>query len=205
LNPFVKAIAPRGLYWSVPADKKKIYLTFDDGPTPELTQSILKILREFEAKATFFCVGNNASDHPEIFKDIKLRGHSVGNHTHHHLKGWKTPIKEYLDDIEMCGSFVDSSLFRPPYGKITPLQIKRLRDRYRIIMWNVLSRDFDQRIGFRECLNRCKKATRPGAIVVFHDNVKASGNMLYTLPRYLEYFVNQGYDFDPLTADLFTG
>jgi peptidoglycan/xylan/chitin deacetylase (PgdA/CDA1 family) len=203
LNSIIRSISPKGLYWSVPTDKKTIYLTFDDGPTRELTLSILKILREFEAKATFFCVGANIEKHNDLFEEIKLRGHALGNHTYHHVKGWKTPAKVYLEDITKCDNLVDSGLFRPPYGKITFRQIRMVRKDYRIIMWNVLTRDYDQRIDFKDCLIRSIQQTSPGSIIVFHDNIKASRNMLYTLPRYLEHLKKQEFVFDRLSSELF--
>ncbi len=200
--------------WDIPSTEKKIYLTFDDGPTPEITDWTLDTLRKFNAKATFFCIGNNISKHPEIFQNILNYGHAIGNHTQNHVKGWKTKTKDYLKNIETC-EFVFKTqmphaegnqntktinLFRPPYGQITPKQGKKLIELgYKIIMWDVLSFDWDKTISEAACLENVISKSKNGSIIVFHDSVKASKNMKYALPKVLEYFSNQNYTFSAIT------
>ena len=176
--------------------KNRVYLTFDDGPTPEITLKILDILDSYNARATFFCLGRNAERYHDIFQEILNRNHAVGNHTYSHLKGWKTKNKEYYSDIELAGNFIKSTLFRPPYGKIKRAQLKYLRHSYRIIMWDVMSYDFKTTIGKEKCLSIVLKNVRPGSIIVFHDSPKASDNMLYALPRLIENFSAQGFSFN---------
>ena len=195
--------------WSFYTSHKVIYLTFDDGPTPEITEWTLNTLKEYNAKATFFCIGKNIENHPEILKKIISEGHSVGNHSHNHLNGWKTRNATYLQNIEQAENSIQSIisnsklktqnsklLFRPPYGKITPKQSKKLREKgYKIIMWDVLSADFDQSILKENCVKNVTKNAQNGSIIVFHDSEKASENMKYTLPKVLAYFKNKGYIF----------
>jgi peptidoglycan/xylan/chitin deacetylase (PgdA/CDA1 family) len=184
--------------WDLPGKEKKIYLTFDDGPHPEATPLVLNELNRFNAKATFFCIGKNVASHPDIYKRLILEGHSIGNHTHNHLNGRDTGDAQYLKDIHEASKFIDSSLFRPPYGRITGFQAKQVMEklRYRIIMWTVLSGDFDARVSGEDCLQNVLKATRPGSIIVFHDSEKALKKVGYALPKMLEQFKNQGYSFD---------
>ena len=197
----VKHVLP-SLVWNIKTTEKVVYLTFDDGPTPENTDWVINTLDTFDAKATFFCIGNNIEKHPEIFKSIINKGHAIGNHTYNHLKGWKTKTKDYLINIYKTQLIIDSSynskplLFRPPYGRIKLKQVKALSKlNYQIIMWNILSKDWDKTIEKEVCLRNVIQNTKEGDIVVFHDSIKASRNMQYTLPRMLDHFTKKGYEF----------
>lgn len=209
----VKRMFPNYI-WDIPTTNKTIYLTFDDGPTPEITNWTLNALKQYDAKATFFCIGNNIEKHPNIFQDILNDGHTIGNHTHNHIKGWKTKTKDYLNNISEAQNVINSQitnsknselrtqnleLFRPPYGQIKPKQGKKLiKLGYKIIMWNVLSLDWDAKVSPENCLNNVISKTTNGSIIVFHDSVKASKNMKYALPKVLEYFSEKGYCFESL-------
>lgn len=195
--------------WDITTNTKSIYLTFDDGPTPEITNWVLNMLKSYHAKATFFCIGNNIEKHPEIFQNIIADGHSIGNHTHNHIKGWKTKANDYVDNIAKAESLIDSqiqnselriqNLFRPPYGQITPKQGKKLLALgYKIIMWDVLSFDWDKNVSEETCFNNVMSKATNGSIIVFHDSVKASKNMYYALPKVLEHFRKQGFSFHAL-------
>lgn len=186
------------LLWHKNRDKRTLYLTFDDGPIPNVTTSILKILKEYKIKATFFCVGENIHKFPEIFEQILKDGHSVGNHTYHHLKGWETPNDEYLLDIKKCQKLTKSNLFRPPYGRATRAQYSELKKSYEIVMWDIMSGDFDTSMSPKKCLKNVLKHSRNGSIIVFHDNVKAEPRVLYTLPRAIQHWLKQGYEFEVL-------
>ena len=194
--------------WSFSSEKKELFLTFDDGPTPEITDWTLDILKDFDAKATFFCIGKNIEEHPAIFKRIILEGHSVGNHTHNHVKGWKTITKDYLENTQKAQEVLNQlseknelKLFRPPYGKIKTSQTKQLIQLgYTIVMWSVLSADFDQYISEEQCYSNVIKNASSGSIIVFHDSVKASKNLKATLPKVLEYFSKKGYTFKKIEA-----
>ena len=194
---FLKLFYPR-LIWRKSNKEKILYLTFDDGPIPEITPFILDTLKEFGVKGTFFCVGENVTKHPEIFKRCLDEGHSVGNHTFNHLNGFKTSNEDYLVNIQRCQELLPGNLFRPPYGRIKPSQVKRLAGTHQIIMWDVLSGDFDVHISREKCLNNVIRYTRNGSIIVFHDNIKAIPRVKYALPRTIEYFLKQGYQFDVL-------
>lgn len=185
--------------WQVPAKEKVMFLTFDDGPIPEVTPWVLDELVKFNAKATFFCVGNNVRQHPDIFKKILDQGHTVGNHTFNHLNGWNTENLPYFHDVRNCATMVHSSLFRPPFGRLKPSQIQFLQRHYRIIMWDVLSADFDQEITKEQCLRNVIDHAETGSIIVFHDSIKAKRNLNYTLPKVLDYFSRQGYRFECLS------
>jgi len=190
----VEAYYPN-LVWRIPTDKKEIYLTFDDGPTPYVTKWVLDILNEYNAKATFFCLGKNVRDHPVIFKRILREGHRIGNHTYNHNNGWNSRNYKYVKSVMKCDKYVASNLFRPPYGRIKKTQIRRLKDRFKIIMWDVLSQDYDHHISPDKCLDIVLNQTKNGSIVVFHDSRKASKNLKYTLPIILKTFANKGYVF----------
>lgn len=195
------------LVWRMPANEKKVYLTFDDGPVPGATDFVLETLKQYNAVATFFCIGDNIQKHPEVFTKIVKAGHPIGNHTFNHLKGWSTPLHTYVDNTNKCEAVVESHLttyhspttsnhlFRPPYGRITRKQISALTKNYKIIMWDVLTQDYRQNITPDTCIRGTIQATRPGSIVVFHDSYKAEGNMMFALPRYLEFLNAKGYSF----------
>lgn len=192
-----KNVFPK-LLWSKKSAQKEIYLTFDDGPTPHITEWVLQELKRFNAKATFFCLGKNVVLYPDIFEQIQQDGHSVGNHTYHHLNAWKTPINQYLQDIESCEKVFHSELFRPPYGKLKPGIRRKILENYNIVMWDVLSYDFDEKITNDECFENVKKHTNSGSIIVFHDSVKAEERLKFALSNTLKYFTNEGYVFKHL-------
>lgn len=174
-------------------------MTFDDGPTPEITPWVLEVLDTFEAKATFFCIGKNVQAYPEIFRTVVKAGHTVGNHTHNHLNGWKTTAKSYLENTTEAAKHIDSKLFRPPYGKISLKQIRLLKKAgYTIVMWDVVSADFDQNLDSETCFQNLLRHTKPGSIVVFHDSPKAYHNLKVVLPKMLAYFSKEGYTFKPI-------
>lgn len=194
--PYLARLFFPQLLWEVDTDSKEIFLTFDDGPHPEITPQVLDILEEYNVKATFFCVGENVKKYPKTYASLVEKGHRTGNHCYNHLNGWKTNNKDYFDNIEKCSQLVDSHLFRPPYGRISPSQIKALKHQYKIIMWSIVTYDFDKTITPAQCLENTIKYTKAGSIVVFHDSEKASANLFYALPRFLEYFKKKGFVFN---------
>lgn len=182
------------------AVKDKIaFLTFDDGPIPEVTPQILDILAEYNAKATFFCLGKNVEKYPAIFESIRNDGHAAGNHSFEHKNGWKTQNPVYFEDIDKADKLIKSGLFRPPYGKIMPSQIKYLKSRFKIVMWDVLSGDFDPDISKEKCVENVMKNVKPGSIIVFHDSIKAKEKVLYALPVILKKFSAMGYRFERIS------
>jgi len=193
----LKKIFP-DLVWEIKTTNKEIFLTFDDGPHPKITPQVLKILDEFDVKATFFCVGENIDKHPDTYKLIISNGHKTGNHSYNHLNGWKTSNANYFANIEKADKLINSKLFRPPYGRISLSQIKPLSKIYSIIMWTVLTYDFDQKVSRKQCLSNSIKNTNTGSIVVFHDSLKAADNLLYALPLFLKHFLDRGYSFSLL-------
>ena len=193
----LKKLYPQ-LTWETNLSNRCIFLTFDDGPIPIVTPLVLNILQQYDAKATFFCIGDNIRKHPDEFQQVKKAGHTVGNHTYNHLKGWATPDKDYLENFLKAQVLTKTHYFRPPYGRIKRSQIKLLKQadpKLRIVMWNVLSGDFDQSLSPEKCLENVINNTRPGDIVLFHDSVKAFDRLQYALPRALEYWSRQGYEF----------
>ena len=189
--------------WSMASDEKTIYLTFDDGPHPEATPFVLDLLKQFNASATFFCIGKNVVAHSEIYQRIKADHHTIGNHTYNHLNGWKTKNEIYMKDIALAAEHIDSSLFRPPYGRITSFQAKNLgavmKGEPKVIMWDVLSGDFDMDITNERCLSNVILSAKPGSIVVFHDSQKAFLKLQYVLPRVLEFFSEKGFVFGSIS------
>ncbi len=183
------------LHWDLKNNQKELFLTFDDGPHPDVTPAVLEILRKYQAKATFFCIGRNVERFPDVYKQIINEGHNTGNHTYSHLKGWITSNAEYYNDIELAGKLIHSGLFRPPYGKIKRTQLKYLRQFYSIIMWDVMSNDYDHALSRERCVENVIKFTRPGSIIVFHDSEKSSVNTLYALPKILDILGKQDYIF----------
>lgn len=186
------------MLWKKEITRKEIFLTFDDGPNPKITPKILNILSQFEAKASFFCVGDNVRKYADTFHLVKEEGHMVGNHTFHHLKGWSTPTQQYVEDVELCHQMVQSPYFRPPYGRIKPSQVRALQKNYQIVMWSVITYDYDHKLSRESSLKIANSKTGPGDIVVFHDSIKAEKNAMYVLPRFLEFFSKQGYKFKAL-------
>ena len=190
--------AYQGGLWQVKDNGKAVYLTFDDGPTPVITPKVLNLLDAYKAKATFFCVGENVSKHPGIYNQILENGHSTGNHTFSHLNGWKTSYIEYIEDIKKCRHLIEGDLFRPPYGKIRKRQQKELKKMgYKLVMWTILSRDFDKNVDPGESIKKIKASSK-GSIIVFHDSEKATGSLFKILPEVLEYFSNKGFVFKRL-------
>lgn len=216
MNFFKTPSILKHLYPNLLWDKKRatstqqapcLYLTFDDGPVPEVTPFVWDTLAQFEAQATFFCVGENVARYPYLYQEILRLQHRVGNHTYHHLNGWKTNSAAYQADVERCDQVLrthhpleetPSQLFRPPYGKIRRRQIARLRTDYTLVMWDILSGDFDATFDANTCLRKSIQHTQPGTIIIFHDSYKARKNLTYVLPRYLEHFARLGYAFRAL-------
>ncbi len=194
---YLKKIFPDCL-WNADTNQKVIYLTFDDGPIPESTPFILKTLRRYNAKATFFCVGDNIEKHQNLLSQIEAENHTVGSHTHNHLSGWTTKNKLYFQNVEQASSLINSRLFRPPYGRITPSQIKHLSQDYTIVMWDILSGDFDESIDAEQCFKNVVENAKNGSIVVFHDNVKSIKKLKILLPLILEYYTKEGFAFEAI-------
>lgn len=209
------------LLWNKSRTEKVIYLTFDDGPIPNVTDFVLKTLKVFNAKATFFCIGDNIVKHPEVFERVKNDGHAIGNHTFNHLKGWKTDNETYLQNTLKCQELTQTNLFRPPYGRIRKSQIKSLKSVVQspksifqnqqsdlglntidsglnIVMWDVLSGDFDTKLSPEKCYQNVIKHTENGSIIVFHDSLKAFDRLSYALPKVLAYFTEKGFTFSTL-------
>jgi len=207
---------------SVPKDDKVLYLTFDDGPIPIITPWVLDTLQQYNAKATFFCIGNNVEKHPDIFNSVLAEGHSIGNHTNTHVEGWRTKTETYLEDFEKAETIINSQiknyhpdnnldktqnlkLFRPPFGQLKTSQGKALiKLGYKIIMWSVVTFDWENYITPEKCLQSVLKNAVNGNIIVFHDSIKASRNMQYALPRVLEYYSKKGFRFEAITSKEFT-
>jgi peptidoglycan/xylan/chitin deacetylase (PgdA/CDA1 family) len=220
---FKKIIYP-SLMWEKPTYEKILYLTFDDGPHPVATPFVLDQLKQYNAKATFFCIGKNVTEHQDLYRRILDEGHKAGNHTFNHLNGWKTNYKTYLKNILEAAKYIDSNLFRPPYGRITKLQARLLQEsgaeklmtankkndneglssftihqsQFTIVMWTILSGDFDEKISPERCLQNVKLYSKPGDIIVFHDSSKAWERMSFALPKVLEHFSKQGFSFKTL-------
>jgi peptidoglycan/xylan/chitin deacetylase (PgdA/CDA1 family) len=193
----LKRVYPRAI-WNFGRDKKSIYLTFDDGPIPALTEWVLDELKKHDVKATFFCVGDNIVRHPGIYERIQQEGHRVGNHTMHHPKGFKRSVSAYMKEVEDCRSLVQNTLFRPPYGQLRPGQYRALiRRGYRIVLWDVISYDYEP-ISEDQCARNVIKNTKPGSIVLFHDNIKAEKNLKHVLPLFISHFIGLGYSFKTL-------
>ncbi len=203
------------LLWRVNTDQREVYLTFDDGPVPGPTDFVLETLRAFGARATFFCIGDNIQKYPGIFDSIIREQHTIGNHTFHHLKGWNTSVGKYVHNTALCQSHINghlagsthqqvpaTNLFRPPYGRITRSQIRALQNDFRIVMWDVLTSDYDRALSPERCLTGTLQATRPGSIVVFHDSLKAERNLRFVLPRFLEVMTKKGFVFKSLHPNL---
>ncbi|MFI5156053.1 MAG: polysaccharide deacetylase family protein [Chitinophagales bacterium] len=185
--------------WNYPGDKKKLYLTFDDGPHPVATPYILDQLKKFNAKGTFFCIGKNVQAEPGLYRRILDEGHRVGNHTQNHVNGWKSNDQAYFSNISEAAKYIDSKLFRPPYGRISKFQLSQLVSaplNYTVVMWDILSADFDRGISAERCALNVIWNAKPGSIIIFHDSAKAYDRMSVALPKVLSHFQQQGYDFD---------
>lgn len=194
---FVKEFLPQ-LTWDLDSGDRIIYLTFDDGPHPELTPQVLTLLNKYNATGTFFCVGENIEKHPETFRMLQTHEQGIGSHSYHHLNGWASDNITYFKDIKRAAILTNSPLFRPPYGRIKPSQVPLIQRHYEIIMWSVLSGDFDNTITGQKCFENVRKNTGDGSIIVFHDSTKAADRLLYALPKTLDYFSKLGYRFEAL-------
>ena len=184
--------------WQFSEQEKGLFLTFDDGPSPEVTPWVLDQLDKFEVKATFFCLGKNAEMNPDLYAEIVRRGHATGNHSYSHIKGWGMDTGLYVRDIDTAAEFIHSNLFRPPYGRIGPRQASVLSERYKIIMWNVLSQDYRRSLSGRRCARNVIRHLKPGAIIVFHDSVKSAQNLWIALPLVLQAIKEQGIECKPI-------
>lgn len=196
---WMKLLFPKHI-WNIKTAEKKVFLTFDDGPTPEITSWVIEQLKGYDAKATFFCIGEKIQKYPATFNQLINEQHSIGNHTFNHLNGWKTNTKKYVDNVSHCQSAIRSqqssvgNLFRPPYGKITPLQSRLVRNLgYKVVMWDVISYDFDSAVSKKKCLENVLKNLENGSIIVFHDSQKAWENLEYVLPKTLKYLSEKGF------------
>lgn len=193
IPPLVQHLMPSNTYCYGPKEQKSVYLTFDDGPVEGVTNRITEILRQYSAKATFFCVGENIIKNRGIYDQVVAEGHLTGNHTHNHLKGWTTTLTDYWENVALCRQQVPEKIFRPPYGKITPRQWRLLSTHYKVIFWSLLSGDFDSRVSPDSCSDQVIRKVRPGSIVVFHDSQKAARNVLNALPKVLDHLTEKGY------------
>ena len=197
---WVKKLWP-GCVWDIKTDKKKLFLTFDDGPHPAATPFVLEQLKKYNAKATFFCIGKNVEEHFSLYRNMIEDGHKPGNHTYDHLSGWKEKDKSYLQNIFKAKQVIDSNLFRPPYGRITRFQLKQLSaEKYKLttIMWDVLSGDFDKNVSAENCFLNVARNAKPGSIILFHDSEKSLSKLSYALPKVLDYFSKKGYEFEAI-------
>ena len=209
-TPFFLPLLYPSLVWRIPSAKKELFLTFDDGPVSGPTEFVVETLERHNARATFFCIGDNIRKYPEVFKRIAAAGHKVGNHTFNHVNGWKTGTNQYLDNMEQCNKEIllhlpdgesqhpRTFLFRPPYGRITRDQINAMPD-CKIIMWDVLSVDYNLSLSAEKCLRNTIRATRSGSVIVFHDSYKAERNLTYALPRFIEHFSSLGFEFNVIS------
>lgn len=184
--------------WRIPMKHKAVFLTFDDGPIPEVTPWVLDLLDHYGIKATFFCVGDNVRKHPETFRMVVERGHSVGNHTMHHLQGAKVTTARYVADIMEAHALIDSPLFRPPHGLIRWKQADAIKDNMRIIMYDLVTRDYSKKLTGEQVLDNVRRYVRNGSIIVFHDSLKSESNLRYALPRAIEWLKENGYQFLPI-------
>jgi peptidoglycan/xylan/chitin deacetylase (PgdA/CDA1 family) len=192
---FFRPLVGRNIIWRKKTSSKVIYLTFDDGPVPDITPAVLAILDQYKWKATFFCVGENVSKHPDIYNEILQQGHKTGNHTYNHLKGFSCNSADYLLNVQKAAQYIDSDLFRPPHGQISAKQIKLLKNDYQLVMWDVITHDYNQKLTPEQVLSNITNNVRSGSIVVFHDSIKAADNMLTVLPLALDFWISKGYTF----------
>ena len=191
---FIRQLYPRAC-WRMSASERAVYLTFDDGPIPEVTPWVLDVLDKYRVKATFFMVGDNVRKHPDEFRMVVERGHRIGNHTHNHLKGFAKTTEHYLANIDVASAYISSNLYRPPHGIMRWAQYRALSKRYRIIMWDLVTRDYNSKLTGVEVLDKVKRYARPGSIITFHDSLRSVHNLQYALPRAIEWLLAEGYEF----------
>lgn len=184
-----------GAIWRLPAQKKCVYLTFDDGPIPEVTPWVLDVLDKYNVKATFFCVGDNVRKYPDTYRMVLERGHLTGNHTFNHIQGIHSASPDYLKNVQKAAEVIDSKLFRPPHGHMRVPQLRSLREQYKVVMWDVVTRDYSPHMTPAGVFNAVKRYTRNGSIIVFHDSLKAEKNMRTAMPQSVEWLLEQGYEF----------
>ena len=196
--PFLYRVFFPGANWRFNTKEKVVYITFDDGPIPEITPWVLDLLDKYQIKAMFFCVADNVRKYPEIYQMIQERGHKVGNHTYRHLQGWLTRTKTYMQDVSEAEKWIDTQYFRPPHGHLRIPQFFRLRKKFKVIMWDVVTRDYSRLQSAEMVLYNVKKYTRKGSIIVFHDSLKAEVKMKYVLPKAIEWLLEQGYRFEEI-------
>lgn len=187
-----------GALWRIPRERKTVYLTFDDGPVPLVTEWVVKLLADYGIKATFFLVGDNIRKHRDVFELLLESGHVIGNHTYNHLQGFRYSAEDYLANVDKAGAFIANNLFRPPHGHLTLKQYRLLRQRYRIVMWDLVTRDYSKRMDGKRVFDNVVRYARNGSIITFHDSYKAEKNMKYALPRAVDWLLEQGYAFDVL-------
>lgn len=194
--PLLYRVGFPGARWRIPSmEGKSIYLTFDDGPIPEVTPWVLDHLDRYGIKATFFCVGENVLKHPHIFKELLERGHRVGNHTHHHIKGLTTPTDAYIEDVLRADALIGSHYFRPPYGHLHPSQVRKLNHHFEIIMWDLVTRDYNPDLSAKDVFRTVCRYARNGSIIVFHDSLKSWPRLQEALPQSIEWLLQEGYTF----------
>lgn len=187
--------------WRLPKEEKTVFLTFDDGPIPEVTPYVLDLLREKNIKATFFCVGDNVRKYPDIFKQVMTEGHQIGNHTFNHLQGFKNNLDYYADNVERADALINSPFFRPPHGQFSFFHKWKLRKNYSIILWDLVTRDYNRKLSGEEVFSIVQKYVRNGSIIVFHDSLKAEKNLRYALPKTIDFLIKEGYKFEVITED----
>jgi peptidoglycan/xylan/chitin deacetylase (PgdA/CDA1 family) len=204
-NWWIRKLFPTEVTWKIRTDKKEVFITFDDGPHPTITPFVLACLKQHDAKATFFCIGKNVKASSRIYQQILAEGHSVGNHTYDHLNGWKSGDIVYFKNVILAGQLIDTDLFRPPYGRITKSQVKELVPDYKIIMWDVLSGDFDLNLSAQQCFDNVANNVGAGSVIVFHDSEKAFPRLEHALPRVLKYLSDQGYQMNRIPSATITG
>lgn len=198
---FYRLLFPEAIWRIKHRRRKVVFLTFDDGPIPEVTPWVLDTLNRYGIKATFFMVGDNVRRHPELLEEVRRRGHAVGNHTMHHLQGMKVTAYRYMHDISEANDLIDSPLFRPPHGLLRWKQARAIKDRYNLVMYDLVTRDYSKKLNPEQVFNNVRRYARNGSIIVFHDSLKAEKNMKAVLPRAIEYLRSLGYEFEPLPVN----